>query len=169
MTLPDNPCLTCPDTCCALKGQDGLRLSNDEYQAFFKNREQDLQVRVENKVTIISTKEGFLCPNLGEKGCRIYLERPIDCRLYPYQMLPVYETSKSVKFLLYMEPHCVQNKTFHIPEAEARALVLEFGRKVYGEKKTIIVQTYQDSFLSKARNKCSLLWIDFLKRMGISC
>lgn len=165
MTVPDNPCLTCPDTCCALKGHDGLRLSKEEFDAHFKNREQDLNVRVEDKITIISSKEGLLCPNLGDKGCRVYLERPIDCRLYPYQMLPVYETGRIVKFLLYMESACVEGKTFSIPEAEARALVHEFGKKVYGDK-MIIVQVYRNEFLAKLGNKCASLWVKFCKKLG---
>ena len=158
MNVPDNPCLTCPDTCCALKGHDGLRLAKEEFESFFKGREEDLRVRVENEIVVISTRDGLVCPNLGEKGCRIYHDRPIDCRLYPYQMLPVYETRRSVKFLLYMDPHCVENRRFIIPEVEARRLVLEFGKKAYGDRK-IIVSIYRDEFLAKVRNKCALMLV----------
>jgi Fe-S-cluster containining protein len=166
MTAHDNPCLTCPDACCALKGNCGLRLSQDEFEAHFQDRQEDLHVRVEEKVVIISTKDGLVCPNLGEKGCRIYLNRPIDCRLYPYQMQPVYETRRKAKFLLYMEPNCAHHETFHFPEDEAKALVEEFGRKVYGNKK-IIVQTYENRFLPKLLNKCEVWFVKFCKRLGI--
>lgn len=165
MTVTDNPCLTCPDTCCALTGHDGLRLSKGEFETHFKERQQGLNVREEDKLIIISSKEGLVCPNLEKKGCRIYRERPIDCRLYPYQMLPVYETRKRVKFLLYMHPECVENKMFPIPEAEARALVTAFGKKAYGDKQ-IIVQIYRDEFFAKLVNKCSCLAVKFFQRLG---
>jgi Fe-S-cluster containining protein len=166
MTEQNNPCHTCPDSCCALKGHCGLRLSKDEFETFFRDQEQDLNVRVEDKIVIISTKDGLVCPNLGKKGCRIYEDRPIDCRLYPYQMLPMYETRRKAKFMLYLQPNCVQNETFLYPEEEARALVEEFGRKVYGDKR-IVVQTYRDRFLPKLRNKCEVLFVKFCMRLGL--
>jgi Fe-S-cluster containining protein len=166
MTVHDNPCLTCPDTCCSLKGEYGLRLSKDEFETCFKDREQDLHVRVEDKVVIVSTKDDLVCPNLGEKGCRIYQNRPIDCRLYPYQMQPVYETRRKVKFILYLEPICAQNEILQFPEDEAKALVEEFGRKVYGDKK-IVVQIYENRFLPKLRNKCEVLFVKSCKKLGL--
>ena len=153
----DNPCLACPDICCALKGKCGLRLSQTEFEAHFKEHKQNLLVRQEGKLVIISTKNGLLCPNLGDKGCRIYDERPIDCRLYPYQMLQMYETRGKVKFMLYMTPDCVADKTFHYPEQTARDLVTEFCRKVYGDKR-IIIQVYENRFLPKLMNKCAVLF-----------
>jgi len=166
MSLNDNPCLTCPDTCCGIPGKFCLRLSKDEFEKHFKDREQDLLVREENKVVMIFSKEGKVCPNLEEKGCRIYRDRPIDCRLYPYQMLPLYETRDKVKILLYVKPRCVENKTFNIPENEARTLVEEFGRKVYGNKE-IIVQIFEDRFLPKLRNKVETTVVRFCRKLGI--
>jgi Fe-S-cluster containining protein len=142
-----------------------LRLSQDEFEACFKDREHDLEVKVENKNVIISTKEGLVCPNLSDKGCRIYHHRPIDCRLYPYQMLPMYETRTKVKLMLYVHPECVTKQLFNYPEEEARTLVEEFGRKVYGNKK-IIVQTFQDRFLPKLKNKCEVLFVQLLVKLG---
>ncbi len=166
MSAPDNPCLTCPDICCALKGECGLRLAPAEFEAHFANKRQGLRVRQAGKLVIISTKEGLVCPNLGDKGCRIYAERPIDCRLYPYQMLPVYETRKTVKFLLYLTPDCVAGRTFPFPESEARTLVEAFGRQVYGNKK-IVIQIYRDRFLPKSVNKLATLLARFGHKLGI--
>lgn len=165
MSVADNPCQACPDTCCALKGECGLRLSPEEYAAHFQARAQDLRVRVEHKVVIISTREGRVCPNLGSKGCRIYPERPIDCRLYPYQLLPVYETKNRVKILLYLQPDCVANQRFAFNEAEAIALVEQFGRNVYGDKK-IVVQIFRDNFLAKLKNKSAVLLVKCFQQMG---
>ncbi|KPK32838.1 MAG: hypothetical protein AMK70_10010 [Nitrospira bacterium SG8_35_1] len=166
MTLNDNPCLTCPDTCCGIPGKFSLRLTKDEFEKFFKDCQQDLLVREENKVVMIFSKEGKGCPNLEKKGCRIYRDRPIDCRLYPYQMLPLYETKDKVKILLYIKPECVENRIFNIPENEAMTLVEDFGRKVYGNKK-IIVQVFEDNFFIKLRNKIETLFIKFCQKLGI--
>jgi Fe-S-cluster containining protein len=166
--LPEdvNPCLSCPDICCALKGECGLRLSQAEFDTHFKVHMQNLLVRREGQLVIISTKEGLVCPNLGDKGCRIYIDRPIDCRLYPYQMMPVYETRRKIKFMLYMTPNCVADKTFHYPEQEAKKLVMEFCRRVYGDKK-IIIQVYENRFLPKLMNKCATLFNRWCEKLGI--
>ena len=166
-TDPDNPCLSCPDTCCGIPGKFCLRLSKDEYDTHFRDKEQDILVIEKDKVIMIFSKEGKVCPNLNKKGCRIYLERPIDCRLYPYQMLPLYETRKKAKILLYIKPECVENKIFNIPINEARALVEEFGRKVYGNKR-IVVQVFEDKFLAKLRNKIETLFVKFCQKLGIN-
>jgi len=166
MTLNDNPCLTCPDTCCGIPGKFSLRLSKDEFERYFKDKKEDLRVTEKDKVTMIFSKEGKGCPNLGKKGCRIYRNRPIDCRLYPYQMMPLYETRDKVKFLLYIKPECVENRIFNIPENEAMALVEDFGRKVYGNKK-IIVQVFEDKFFAKLLNKIETLFIKFCQKLGI--
>ena len=143
-----------------------MRLTKDEFEKFFKDCQQDLLVREENKVVMIFSKEGKGCPNLEKKGCRIYRDRPIDCRLYPYQMLPLYETKDKVKILLYIKPECVENRIFNIPENEAMTLVEDFGRKVYGNKK-IIVQVFEDNFFIKLRNKFETLFIKFCQKLGI--
>lgn len=165
-TAPVNPCQDCPDICCALKGDCGLRLAPEEFAAHFKAHEQDLNVRQENGYVIISTREGLVCPNLGAKGCSIYAERPIDCRLYPYQMLPVYETRRRVRVMLYLTPECVGNRTFRISEQEARGLVESFCRKAYGDKK-IIIRIFVDRFLPKLRNKCAILFFRVFSKLGV--
>jgi Fe-S-cluster containining protein len=166
MTLNNNPCLNCPDTCCGIPGKFSLRLSKDEFEKHFRGKEEDLRLIKEDKVFMIFSKEGKGCPNLDNKGCRIYLDRPIDCRLYPYQMMPLYETRDKVKILLYIKPECIENRIFNIPENEAMALVEEFGRKVYGDKK-IIVQVFEDKFFTKLRNKIETLFIKSCQKLGI--
>ena len=163
----DNPCLSCPDICCGLKGECGLRLSPAEFAAHFEAHSQSLRVRRDGKVVILATKEGLVCPNLGDKGCRIYDRRPIDCRLYPYQMVPVYETRKRVKFLLYLTPECMANQTFPVPEPAARTLVESFCREVYGDK-TVQIQVFEDKFLAKLKNKFAAQFFKMCARFGIN-
>jgi Fe-S-cluster containining protein len=164
----ENPCLTCPgpDTCCGIPGRFSLRLSKEEFEKHFLDKKEDLRVTEKDKVIMIFSKEGKVCPNLEKKGCRIYSERPIDCRLYPYQMLPLYETRQTVKFFLYVLPECIEEKIFSLPVNQATTLVEEFGRKVYGEKK-ITVQVYKDTILFKLKNKVELLLVKFCQRLGI--
>jgi len=166
MTDQENPCLTCPDICCSLKGECGLRLSKHEFEALFRDRESDLHVREEDGIVIISTREGFVCPNLGEKGCLVYGDRPIDCRLYPYQMVPVYETREKVKIMLHLKPECVAERTFAYPEAEAKDLVEKFGRAAYGGK-TVIVRVFEDKLMPKIVNKLELWLVKFLLKLGL--
>lgn len=169
MTENENPCLTCPgpDTCCGIPGRFSLRLSKTEFEKHFRDKVEDILVTEKDKVIMIFSKEGKGCPNLDKKGCRVYLDRPTDCRLYPYQMLPLYETRRKVKFFLYILPNCIENKTFSMPESEAIALVEEFGRKIYGNK-DIVVRIYRDNLLFKLRNKIELLFVKFCQKLGIS-
>lgn len=167
MTDTTNPCLGCPATCCSLKGKCGLWLTKNEYETFFKDRAQDLVVRDVGNMVVISSKEGLTCPHLGADGCQIYRDRPIDCRLCPCQMSPVYETRKKVKIMLYMLPDCVENKSFAYPEAEALALVGAFGRMVFGDKE-IRVQIFEDKFLPKVKNKCELWAVKLCQKLGIN-
>jgi len=67
MTVHDNPCQACPDNCCSIRGRFGLMLSKDEFETLFKEHEQDLLVREEGKIVVISSKEGRMCPHF-EKG-----------------------------------------------------------------------------------------------------
>jgi Fe-S-cluster containining protein len=166
MTEHDNPCLTCPATCCSLKGESGLRLSRGEFETHFKSFEKDLLVREEGGMVVISSKEGLVCPHLGEKGCRIYPDRPIDCRLCPCQMLPVYETRKKVKIMLYLLPECVEDKSFNYLEAEARALVEAFGKEAFRNKK-ITIQVFEDKLVPKVKNKLETLFMKFLFKAGL--
>ncbi len=163
MMNTDNPCLTCPDTCCGTPGKFSLRISKEEFEKHFKDRADDLIIQEDGNVVLIYSKEGKACPNLDNKGCKIYLDRPIDCRLYPYQMLQLYETNNKAKLLLYIKPHCVENRTFYMPENDAIALVEAFGRNVYGDKK-IIVQIFEDKFLSKLKNKIELFFYKSIRK-----
>ena len=138
--VSDNPCMACITNCCTIKGLCGLMLTKGEFEAHFMRHAERLLIRLSDEYVIISSKEGQVCPHLEEGGCRIYHDRPIDCRLYPYVMRFVFKKTKRVKIALHSRSDCPQKEVLLSPEADARALVTEFGKKVYGEDKTIIVQ-----------------------------
>jgi Fe-S-cluster containining protein len=149
-TVSDNPCVACPTNCCTLKGWIGLILTKDEFEKHFKGHAEELFVRLSDNYVVISTKEGRVCPHLSDGGCRIYQDRPIDCRLYPYQMRFISGNAGKVKLVFHTRSDCPQKNALLIPEAEARALVMEFGKKVFGADKTIIV-VREKGLLSRLR------------------
>jgi Fe-S-cluster containining protein len=140
-TASDDPCAVCNTNrgCCTLKGWCGLMLTKDEFEKHFKRHAEKLFIRLTDDYVVISTKEGLVCPHLSDSGCGIYQNRPIDCRLFPYVMRFVSRNAKKVKIAFHTRSDCPKKSTLLIPEAEARALVMEFGKKVFGEDKTIIV------------------------------
>ncbi len=151
-TVGDNPCAACITNrgCCTLKGWCGLMLTKDEFELHFKEYSNGLSVRLTNDYVVISTKEGLACPHLTGSGCRIYQDRPIDCRLFPYVMRFVSANAKKVKIAFHTRSDCPQKNTLLIPEAAARALVREFGEKVFGGDKTIVV-VREKGLLSRLR------------------
>lgn len=140
-------------------------LTRDEYERHFKSHLQDLVIRQSNEFYIISSKEGRICPHSQTSGCQIYHDRPIDCRLYPYVMSRFIKKIRKVKIIFHTRSDCpVKDPLFLLmPKTKARSLIIEFGKKVYGGNKTIIVQHDQgmisqfliriDAAISRRMNK----------------
>ena len=138
--------------CCTQLSE--LRLTKDEFKEQFKNHEEELLVRQSNKSFIVSPKEGRACPHCEKGVCRIYQDRPIDCRLYPYMMTRVYEKRNNVKIEFITSTICPEKDRMFklLSETDAGALVMEFGKKVYGEDKTINAQ-FGEGRVSRLRNR----------------
>ncbi len=165
MITYENPCQACPDNCCSIRGLFGLLLSKDEFADLFKKHEQQLNVRKEDQFIVISSKENAMCPHFYDGGCKIYLERPIDCRLYPYQMRLAYETKGKAKFVLHSRSDCPRKANLLLPEEEARKLIKDFGRNVFGDKKIIVQNT--DHIFSRLMIKIEIQLVKFFKGLGI--
>jgi hypothetical protein len=125
-------------------------LTNVEYERHFKRHANDLMIWQSNKFYIISSKEGRICPHFENGGCRIYRDRPIDCRLYPYVMRRFIKGRNKVKIVFHTKSDCPDKYVMFqlTPETTARALVTEFGKKVYGEHTAIVVK-HEKGFLSR--------------------
>lgn len=166
-TVSDNPCIACTDnSCCTLKGSCGLMLTKKEFEKHFKTYAEDLIIRPSDEFIIISSKEGRVCPYLGDSGCRIYQDRPIDCRLYPYVMRHFFVKGDKVKIVFHSRSGCPQKNSLLLltPEIEARRLITSFGKEVYGEDKTIIVQR-QKGPVSRLQNRIEeLIWRSYWKK-----
>ena len=152
--VKENPCLACSTDqhCCSRVS--GLMLSEDEFRKHFASHLQELTVRRSRKVVYVSSKSGGSCPHWGVDGCRIYPERPIDCRVFPYIPTHVIEKGKQVKIVYHGRSDCPQKGRLFLlmPEAEVKALLMAFGRKMYGETRTIVVQ-HEQGIVSRVCNR----------------
>ncbi len=152
--IQNNPCLACStgQHCCIRLS--GLLLSADEYRTLFEGHRDVLAVRQANKVTIVSTREGHACPHWGPSGCGVYLQRPIDCRVFPYVTVHVIEKRSKVKIVFHPKSDCpMKEQLFRIiSQAEIKRLLIDFGKNVFGPAKTIVVQQ-EGGFISRLRNR----------------
>jgi len=88
-----NSCQTCATNqeCCKVLG---LKLSRREFEKHFKKHSDRLSFIQYDRMFIVYPRLGLPCPYWDEKkGCGIYVERPIDCRLYPYDLHKIKEKS----------------------------------------------------------------------------
>jgi len=137
-----NPCDDCSTQrgCCSLKGACGLMLTKAEFERHFKAHSEKLVLRSSKNFVIISTRDGFNCPHLGATGCGIYLERPIDCRLFPYMMSHVFENRWRIRIVFHDKSDCPQRVPLLQPVEEAKALARSFAQSVFGTGRPIKVQ-----------------------------
>ena len=149
-----NPCLACStgQHCCSRLS--GLVLSADEFRQFFEGHRKELSIRQSNKVIIVSAADGKACPHWGESGCRIYGQRPIDCRVFPYVTARIIEKRTKVKIVFHSRSDCPQKEQLflNMPEADIRSLLIAFGKSVHGAAKPIVVQ-HERGFISRLRNR----------------
>jgi len=127
-------------------------LTKEEFERHFKSHSEKLEVRPSNGFIIISSKEGQVCPHYEISGCRIYNDRPIDCRLFPYVMHRFITRLNKTKIVYHTNSDCPEKNALfqHVPKAIARSLIMEFGKKVYGENKAITAQC-ENGALSRLR------------------
>jgi Fe-S-cluster containining protein len=157
----DNPCLACNTNqhCCS--ELSGLFLAEQEYNQHFKKHEAILDVVWSNKFAAVSRKAGGPCPHWGKDGCRIYPDRPIDCRVFPYVTTQAIVKRNHVRITFHSRSDCpIRDRLYlQIPETEVRSLLVALGKKAYGETKRIIV-CHEDEIAAKLRNRVRY----FLKR-----
>ncbi|MBK5273437.1 MAG: YkgJ family cysteine cluster protein [Desulfuromonadales bacterium] len=152
--IQGNPCLACitGQHCCSRLS--GLVLSADEFRLFFEGHRKELSIKQSNKAIIVSSINGNACPHWGESGCRIYLHRPIDCRVFPYVTARIIEKRSTVKIVFHSRSDCpLKNQLYRtMPEADIRNLLTELGKSVYGSAKSIVVQ-HERGYISRLQNR----------------
>jgi Fe-S-cluster containining protein len=152
--LQGNPCLACStgQHCCSRLS--GLVLSADEFMRLFEAHQKELSIKQSNKVIIVSSIHGNACPHWGPDGCRIYLHRPIDCRVFPYITALVIEKRSKVKIVFHPKSDCPLKDQLYrnMPEADIKRLLTELGKSMYGSTKAIDVQR-ERGFISRLQNR----------------
>lgn len=145
-----NHCEGCKNCCVKM----GLFLPQTEYLQHFGECE-GVSARQVGKIFVVSSQEGQGCPYLGNEGCGIYTERPIDCRIYPYIMSHVIERGETVKIVFHTRSDCPNRDSLYrvVPESQVRDLIVSFGKKIYGESKTIVAHK-EGGALSQLLNRC---------------
>ena len=135
----NNPCMTCvvDKKCCRVMG---LKLSKREFEAHFKKYSDRLSIIKYKNMYIISPRDDRPCPHLIETGCGIYLDRPIDCRLYPYDLHQIKEKNGTIEIVFYDQTDCPHKEGLFIPVEEAKELMRYLARELYGKDKPIKIK-----------------------------
>jgi hypothetical protein len=116
----------------------GLWTSEDELRSVFKGLEDKLLIRRSNNVAFVYLKDDGPCP-FWKEGCRIYANRPLDCRLFPYKMTNIIQIGNRIKITFNNLADCPKRDVL-MTEADAAMLVVEFGKMVYGQDANIVAQ-----------------------------
>lgn len=100
------------DTCGACSiGQEccrrlqGLQVTHAEYDRLFKAHEPLLTVSDRGSHLMIESVEGEVCPNWDGK-CAVYLDRPIECRLFPYTLDDIDDAGSHVNVYVHTAISC---------------------------------------------------------------
>ena len=139
MSNNDNLCSICEveQQCCK---EMGLKLSKDEYERHFKSHPGRFDVIHYSGMVVVFPRDDRPCPYLTGTGCGIYLDRPVDCRLYPYELNRMEEKRSRVEAVLYDQTDCPHKEELFIPIEEAEELVRELAREVYGPGKPVFIK-----------------------------
>jgi|GEM_PF-1617417 len=134
-THQKNPCLACRvnQQCCSQLS--GLRLSREEFEKYFQDHANELSIIKYRKTFIVSARNHQTCPHWRESGCAIYMDRPSDCRLYPYEITRVREKKDRIEVLFSDNPGCPLREDLLLPIEEAKSIIEGFCRDVYGERR----------------------------------
>jgi len=129
----DNPCARCTINMGCCRTLWGLRLSEAEFQQHFADYREKFDVSRQGPIRRISVKKGYTCPHF-ENGCRVYAERPIECRLYPHTIGKVWTFGKRV-LITYntFRSDCPFCEELKIPDTEAADMVAQFAKNTFGD------------------------------------
>lgn len=138
-----DPCQACSadQRCCS--HLSGLRLSKGELENYFSDHSNELAILKDNKMFIVSSNRNGPCPHWKKSKCTIYSDRPIDCRLYPYEITRLLEKRNVLEVTFRYNPDCPQKDILFMPVGEAKALIEALCQTVYGRSKPILTKYVQ--------------------------
>lgn len=152
-----NFCTACPtgQHCCSRLSE--LMLTEDEFESRFKRHEERLLIDRADGAVSVTPREGSACPHWHDNGCQIYMDRPIDCRLFPYIMTRRVGRRDRVRITFTRSSlcQCADILCDATSESDACALIVEFGKKVYGDR-AVIIAGRDSRPLSGIRRRISL-------------
>ena len=118
-----------------------MKLSQQEFEKYFKKHSDRLSVVKYNKMYIVYPRNNLPCPYWNEtKGCGMYEDRPIDCRLYPYDLHQIIEKNGVIEIEFYDQTDCPHKENLFMPVEEAKELMRKLAREVYGEDMPIRIK-----------------------------
>jgi len=135
-----NPCLTCEvdQKCCKVLG---LKISKQDFEKHFKMHSDRLEIIKYDRMYIVYPRNNLPCPYWDrQNGCGIYKDRPIDCRLYPYDLHQIVEKKGIIEIILYDQTECPHKENLFMPVEEAKKLIQTLAREVYGADKPIKIK-----------------------------
>ena len=139
MTISENPCQVCriDQRCCK---DISLKVSVREYEKNFKKHASSLKTVKYNKMVIVFPKHSQPCPYWNGSGCSIYDDRPVDCRLYPFELHRLVEKKHNIEAVFYDQSDCPHKEALFIPVEEAKELITALARDVYGTGKPVEIK-----------------------------
>lgn len=135
-----NVCIKCSigQYCC--RNLIELRLSKIEYKQHFAKHSDNLEVRQDTGIYIVSSKEEFSCPKwVGEK-CTIYEDRPMECRLFPYTIGRIIQKGNRINITFHSRTPCPMKGTLLMPKVEATRMLMSFARSVFSNVDKINIE-----------------------------
>jgi len=118
----------------------GLKLSRQEFEKHFRKYSDRLSIIKYNKMFIVYPRNNQPCPYFDKNGCKIYKDRPIDCRLYPYDLHQLVEKGGEIEIIFYDQTDCPHKESLFMPAYEAKDLMKTLAQEVYGQDKPINIQ-----------------------------
>lgn len=126
-----NPCLSCTigQDCCS--HLSGLRVSRREFDRCFAQHEARMVVGRDGPLWVVSALNGGPCPNWSDRGCSVYEQRPMECRLFPYTIYTRSRTADSVSIAFHSDTRCPLKDQLRMPRPAAKRMIAEFCRDAF--------------------------------------
>lgn len=102
-----------------------MRVSEEEFQAHFKDFEDELDIKKEGLLYKVNSGNGLTCPHW--KGqCTIYGNRPMECDLYPHTLGNVFEGDNEIIATFHARTECPLTDEIRHTDEKAKDMIQTF-------------------------------------------
>jgi len=135
-----NACNKCSidQACCS--NLSGLRVSEKEYRQLFAKHIDKIEVEQSGRIYSISGKNGSSCPNWVNKQCAVYVDRPMECSLFPYTIGRIVHKGNRVNITYHSRTRCPEKKVLLISKAEANKMLFAFAESAFSDAEIIKIE-----------------------------